>query len=252
MVMSLCISGRAAEPEKTQAVSSPALPKPPPVIPSQVINSDTNSLPHPAMREVGPGRFELGDIVLDQHQRTVTFPAVLNMADGALEYLLVTGYGKKHESLMRTDIAPYNIHLAMLLLGAGRRTNTVSSPPPPHIVNPSSAPISGDKVTIEVSWQRAGKTVRCAAEDMIYNREAKTTLPPGVWVYNGSAVWDSHFLAQRDGSIGSLVTDLSALMNNSGLGHDNDHIWTANPTNVPAVNTPLEVTLRLAGPATSK
>jgi hypothetical protein len=219
------------------------------VIPSQVINSDTNTLARPAMREVGPGLFELGGLVLDQRQRAVTFPAVLNMADGALEYLLVTSYGKKHESLLRTDIAPYDIHLAMLLLGAGRRTNTLSAPPAPHIINPSSAPIPGDKVTIEVSWERAGKTVRRAAEDMIYNQQAKTTLSPGVWVYNGSAVWDGHFLAQRDGSIGSLVTDLSALMNNSGLGHDNDHIWTANPTNVPAVNTPLKVTLRLAGPA---
>jgi hypothetical protein len=65
------------------------------------------------------------------------------------------------------------------------------------------------------------------------------------WIYNGSAVWNGTFLAQREGSLVSLVTDRSALANYSGPGHDNDHIWTANTNNLPGEHTPVEVTLKL-------
>jgi hypothetical protein len=200
----------------------------------------------PVLRAVSPDVFDLAEIRLDKRQRTATFPAVVNMTNGPLEYLLVTSYGKKHESLLRTEVLPYNLHLAMLLLGVGSRTNTVSTPPPAQIKNPSAEAIPGSKIAIEVSWEAEGRTVRRSAEDLLYNQQAKATLSQGAWVYNGSEIWDGSFLAERDGSIVSLVTDLTALMNNSGLGHDDDHIWTANPGGLPAPKTPVVVTLRLA------
>lgn len=225
---------------------SPSLPSPPPPLATPVGESDTNLMGRNRMKMVSQGVYEFGDVIVDKHQRTVTFPAFLNMNQGPLEYLLVTSYGKKHESLLRTDVSPFNIHMAMLLLDVPLRTNIVSVPPPAHIVKPSSEAIPGRRVAIELSWTNAGKTVRNPAEDLIYNTESKTTLSRDAWLYNGSAVWDGRFLAQREGSIVSLVTDLSALINNSGSGHDNDHIWTGNAAALPPVDTPVAVTFRAA------
>src|SRR4051794_6509782 len=72
----------------------------------------------PIMREVSPGVFEIGKIHLDQKARTETFPGILNMKDGNLEYLLVTEQGSAHESLLVSEIQPNDLHFAMLLLGA--------------------------------------------------------------------------------------------------------------------------------------
>ena len=233
--------------------SAPPLPAPPPPAVDPIrIESRTNSIKAPLLKMVSPGLFELGEIKLNQRQRTVAFPAVLNMKDGELEYFLVTSYGKKHESLLRTEVQPYHIHLAMLFLNVETRPSTVSTPPPAHIQNPSSAPIPGNKITIEVSWQAEGKAVSFAAEELLFNVQARTALSQDAWVYNGSSIWDGRFLAQREGSLVSLVTDLSALINNSGPGHDNDRIWTANAGKLPPVNTPVTVTLHLPGRPASK
>src|SRR3954467_6550095 len=58
------------------------------------------------LREIGPGIFQLGDIRIDKHKRTVSFPAVLNLRQGAMEYLMVSSWGKVHESILRTETEP--------------------------------------------------------------------------------------------------------------------------------------------------
>jgi len=42
-----------------------------------------------------------------------------------------------------------------------------------------------------------------------------------------------------------LITDATALVNNTGRGHDNDKIWVANTNRLPPRNTPVEVTFKL-------
>ncbi len=245
------LSCQSAEPLQSpghlDSSTAPELPAPPPSIAAAIDSAGANSAATPFLRVLSPGVFELGEVQLNTGKASVSFPAVINMTEGPLEYLLVSSYGKKHGSLLRTDVLPYNLHMAMLLLDVDAPTNAVSTPRLAHIKNPSADSIPGSKVTIEISWQAGGKTVRHRAEELVYNSEAKTALSQNSWVYNGSAVWDGHSLAQREGSIVSLVTDLSALINTAGPGHDNDHIWTASSSNMPAVNTPVVVTMRVSG-----
>jgi hypothetical protein len=66
------------------------------------------------------------------------------------------------------------------------------------------------------------------------------------WVYNGSLLEGHSFLAQREGSIVSLVTDPEALINNTGPGRDNDTIWTTRTNNLPLADVPLEVVIKLS------
>ncbi len=222
---------------------------PKPVPAPQPIESSIASLTNNTLRLVGPGVFELGGVLLDRKARTVSFPAVLNRVEGPMEYFLVTKYGKTHESILRTEASPYNIHIAMLLLGAvGTETNI---PPgigpnfsPGPIKNPSETVLPGDKISIEVSWGMLGKE-RHRAEELVYNGETHSVPEAGHWVYNGSFVLDGRFFAQMDGSIISLITDPVALINNTAAGHANDRIWSANTNNLPPMDVPLQVILKL-------
>ncbi len=192
------------------------------------------------IKQVSPGVFEIGKVRLDKRQRTVSFPAVLNMNQALIEYLVVTSSGKMHESLLRTDVEPYQIHLAMLLLGAkGAGTNAFPES--------NTLPLPGDRVAIELSWKADGKEKRCRAEELVYNRQTKSAMVKGDWVYNGSRTVEGTFVVQQIGSIVSVIVDPDALINNPRPGREDDEIWEIKGTGLPPLETPVQVTIKLKG-----
>lgn len=207
------------------------------------------------MRVVGGGVFELGQIRLDRNNRSISFPGVINMDRGPIEYVVVTAAGKVHESLVRTEAAPYHMHTAMLLIDAQGVGSSFPNPqgvlgqgkqtPGSRITEPSREKLAGEKVQIVISWHKDGQEVKQPVEELVTNLEKKATMQPGGWVYNGSQMVGHLFAAQVSGSIVSLITDSEALVNNTGQGHDNDDIWAVNTNGVPSVNTPVWVTLTL-------
>ena len=83
------------------------------------------------------------------------------MKEGIAEYFLVSTQGKVHESVLRTEVDPYQIHVAMLLLGGkGAQTNLFQPDKPPP----------GDPITVEVSWKGLLSTKRVAAEELAMSR----------------------------------------------------------------------------------
>src|SRR5688572_10976463 len=173
------------------------------------------------VRQIGPGRFQIGQVTLDKQSRAVIFPAIVNMTEAIIEYVVVTREGKVHESLLRTDAHPKDIHVAMLLLDAkGAGTNAVPENP--------LKPIPGDPVIIEVTWKEKGREKRVRAEELILNTQTKTNLTTGAWIYNGSCLENGAFMADREGSVVSLITDPFALVNNPRPGRDNDDLCEVN------------------------
>jgi hypothetical protein len=203
---------------------------------------------NPIMREVSPGVYEVGQLRLDQNARTVTFPGILNMNDGNLEYLLVTNQGSTHESLLESDVPPKDVHFAMLLLGAKGSGDQGGDAPPPQIDAKylKTAPkLKGDDVSITVRWKDGDVEKTTPVEDWIINTETKKPMTRGPWVYNGSMFNAGHFLAQIEGAYAALVTYPAALINNPRKGNDNDQIWIVNTKVVPPVNTPVEIVITL-------
>jgi len=171
----------------------------------------------------------------------MVFPAFVNMREGALEYLLVTTYGKTHESLLRTDVEPQQVHVAMLLLGGrGAGTNEVPADP--------SNLIPGDRITIEVLWKKKSKEYHARAETFVRDRKKKAPMSDGVWIYNGSRMREEGFAAQMDGSIVSLITDADALVNNPRPGREDDDNWLAKGSRLPEFNEPVRVQITIATP----
>ncbi len=228
---------------------SPALPAPPP------INSEErpNTSAPPNLKAIAPGVFDLNGVTLDQNRREVRFHATVNgkTSQGPQEYLLVTGYGKTHESILSTEASPQMVHLAMLLLGAkgtaavGQGGAALATNTPIH--DPGSEKLAGNPVELQVSWTAGGNTVRRNVESLVMNAKTKAALGAGNWVYNGSTFEGGRFSAQANGQVVSLVTDATALVNYVGAGHEDDTLWLLNPDRMPPAGAALEVSIRLPG-----
>lgn len=215
----------------------------------------TNSAVPISIKETSPGVFKIADVRLDKLQRTVSFPARLNLTNGAMEYLLVNSWGKVHESVFQTETEPYRIHVAMLLLGVNSMealsksttaTNLVeASSPGQFLSHPSAERLPGEAISIEVKWLEQGRRMSRPAEQFLFNRKTKSMPRDGDWVYNGSIVQEGHFLAESEGSVVSLVTDPLAMINNLAPGHDDDSIWFVNTNRLPPLETALEIVIHL-------
>jgi hypothetical protein len=196
---------------------------------------ETNS----PVQALGGGRFAIGLVSLDQTNRTVSFPATVNLLEETVEYAVVHRTGKTHESIFRTSALPQDIHLAMLLLGTKfHMTNRWGA-------DGQGQPI-GDSITIEVAWTNAGKAIRIPIEDTVLNKQTGKTAAHGAWIYNGSNFSEGMFTAQRDGSIISIHIDPDALINNPRPGRENDDLFRPNAAILPPIGKNLVVTIHAA------
>jgi hypothetical protein len=250
LLISLADTDKAAPARKIEFPKPIPAPKP--------IQSSVGAMTNPPLKKVSSSIYEFGAVTLNKQERTITFPGVINLSNQPLEYVLVAKWGKLRESLLRTEVEPYQIHVAMLLLATGTNasaapalatpTNRVPTGAGQFISKPSGEMFSGDQVSIEVSWQQDKQPIRRRVEDLVYNTEKSASMTNAVWVNNGSRVLNGNFMAQLSGSIVSLISDPDAQINSMTQGHDNDSIWTVN-TNLPLhVDTPVQITIKLPEP----
>src|SRR6185503_8141895 len=114
-----------------------------------------------------PGLFEIGKLRLDQAKGTISFPAAVNLREGPIEYLLVAEYGKIHESLLRTEVDPYSIQLALLLRGAQPgETNAVGGAHQTSRSNPT-------KLRVEIVWKVKNRLRQQRAGNFVWDQQAK-------------------------------------------------------------------------------
>lgn len=207
----------------------------------------------PSIREVSPGVFQVGGVKLEKAARRVSFPAKLNMTDGPLEYVLVTAMGKTHESILKTDIEPHHLQVAMLLLGAkGTQAAPLTNAPsggPITQAGERNPPLPGEPVLIEVTWTQDGKPQRRRMEELVFNKRAKEPMTKGEFTFTGSRVWQGRFVAQTEGSLIALITDPDAVFNNPRPNRDADDTWVVRKQDMPPLDTPVELTITLLLPA---
>ena len=227
---------RAAETLVPPALSAPA-----------VAVGGTNRVP---FRRLEDGCIQIGQVRLDPRRRTLSFPALLNMNEGIIEYLLVSTTGKTHESLLRTEAEPFHIQTAMLLLGAkgagdsGRTNAPAGGQISAEALRLASAvPLVGEQVTIGLEWVVAGKTNQCALEDWVVDVKGGGPMSRGAFVFSGSRMFEGLFLAQQEGSIISVITDLCAVFNNPRARREDEDNWRIAGGGLPALNSPVRVTI---------
>ena len=192
----------------------------------------------PNVKQIKPGVFQVGGVLLEKKKQQISFPVLINMHEGLLEYILVTGKGKVHESLLVTRTEPYHIHVAMLLLGAkGAQGKQIPE-------NPSKT-IPGEKILLELNWEEKGKTVRWPVERFVLDRHRKKPMEPGPFVYNGSLIFDGVWIAHRDGNLISLITAPAALANNPRKLRADDENWEPIKNGLPPLDSKATLTVKL-------
>lgn len=174
---------------------------------------------NPAETNRANPNLQLGLVSVYPANRSLSFPAVVNMVAGPVEYLVVHNNGKLHESIFATEAQPAQIHAAALLLH--KRTNL----PPVEI-----------SVIHEAKTNTAAALIRCIAD--------KRPFSPKPWNYLGSRVAEGTFLAQRDGSILSIRSDPDALIESPDSRRDQDDIWQPMQTHLPEPGAPVTVVLK--------
>jgi hypothetical protein len=194
---------------------------------------------NPPVRPLGDGKFQIGGVILDPSNRTIRLPGIVNLHEETTEYALVHKSGKTHESILRTDARPRDIHMALLLIGAKpMMTNSFGSD--------GKALPRGEKVWIEASWTNDSKRISCPLEDLVLDKQTRQPMPRGDWIFNGSNFSEGSFTAERDGSIISTHIDPDALINNPRQGRENDDLYKPNPAKLPRLGALVEITIRLS------
>lgn len=192
------------------------------------------------IERVSPGVFRLGDILIDKKNRSISFPAMVNMDKGLLEYLLVHSGGKTHESLFRTKVQPYDLQIAFLLLGFEGTDDPLKFQGAPE--KPK-----GESVGIMISYNKNdGKAVTVRPEEWIVKKIQDKPKDVGVidWIYSGSIIVEGKFLAQQDGSIIAIFRDPVALVDNASPGGESDEVWFVKEGAVPPVGTPVTIEIK--------
>ena len=184
----------------------------------------------PVIKLVKPGVFEIGGIRLDKKAGTVEFEATVNMNKGLLEYLLVEKSGKVHESLLRTDVEPFNLQIALLMLGLEGTQNPLRE-------QGDQASPEGDPVQILVKWIHKTKSKTVPVEKWIYTDEVKKEKHSIDWVFTGSIINNGTFMAQADKSIIALYHDPIAMFDNKMAEGGSDEVWFADEKTVPENGT---------------
>jgi len=175
------------------------------------------------VRQIDANTFQVGAVRLELKERRLIIPAMVNMVEGPIEYVLVSAVGKLHESIFKTTAEPVHIQTAALLL----LKSPMTSNSPPQL-----------RVSVELD---GAKTL--AAENLIDNTTPGVRLAPGLWRYNGSRLVDGTFIAQRDGSIVSIIADPDALIETGRVATDDDENWRPRKTGLPAIGSAVKVIL---------
>ena len=197
----------------------------------------TEPLPKAVIEDVAPGVKRVGAVTLDANKKQISMPVSINMNEGPLEYLVVTGKGKTHESLLVTHAEPFHIKVAMLLLNCKGSNGRL-------IPEDDEKPIPGENVDVELHWKEADKPKKARLEDFV-QRVDNVKVKKGPFIFNGSRVFQGTFLAQRDGSIMSLITDNAALFNNPRLGRDDDEVWRPQAKGLPPLDSNGTLVIRI-------
>ena len=178
------------------------------------------------LKETSPGIWQMEKIQIDALARSISFPVGIGETKAQLEYVLVNGTGKTHESLFVTDVFPTQLHVAARLLSVE----------------------NGHPVQISVQWEVAGPKKNVSISDLLSIQGAAGKKLQ--WSYHANQLADGKLSAEMDQSLITLIEDPNALIHHAdGKKLARDDIYTAKqvdegkPPLLPAKGLPLTMTL---------
>lgn len=201
------------------------------------------------VEKIDENRYRIGGVTLNKKTREIRFPAVINLRDGLLEYLIVHQNGKIHESLFRTEVLPTNINLAFTLLRYKPSRELYRIYKEPGVLTnvfhevPEETSIES-RVQIFVEVEKEGQTKRYPVNEWVRHEPTAKSMPPSYWIYGDSEFYDGKFAPDTTGDIAAIFITNSSLLNYPGADNLNDEVWTSYTNRIPELET--KVTLIIA------
>jgi hypothetical protein len=203
----------------------------------------------PKIEKLDKNRYRIGEVTLDKVTREIRFPALVNMKEGFLEFLIVHEHGAIHESLFRTHVSPTDINVALTLLRYKPSKELYRIPEEPGIPSdfyykvPEEIRLAA-RLTIDVEFEKDGETKRLSVNDWVRHETTAKSMPKSHWVYGGSGFDTGRFIPELSGQIAAIYITDTALINFPGDDNTNDDVWTVMTPRIPDLET--KVTLVLA------
>lgn len=210
----------------------------------------------PAVEKLEGGRYRVGEVTFDPATREIRIPALVNMTEGLLEFLLVHKDGKIHESLFRSDVNPTHLNLAFAILRYRPSAELYVE------IDPETGHTTGElpqvaeevkaaaRVNIKVEWNDNGETKSCPVNEWISDLASEKQMPAGPWVYGGSVIDGGRYVPEATGDIVAIFLTNSAMILYPGADNMNDETWQPFAKRVPPVDT--KVTLIFSPNSPSK
>ncbi len=235
-----------AKPETPPPTPGPPTPGPPSTEPPAPLKAA------PTIVQLDADRFKIGDFELNKQTRAIRFPAVINMREGLLEFVIVHDKGKVHESLLRTSVNITHLNITLKLL------RYQSSPELfmlrdedgfPNGLMPAvdAKTKAAARVDIRMLWKDGETEHSVSVNECINNTRNNKVMPAGPWVYGGSAVYNGRYVAEMTGDIVAILTNEAAIFNYPGENNriNADYgVWYALTKVIPDVGTPVIVEIR--------
>ena len=181
----------------------------------------------------------IGKVHINRRNKEVSFPATVQLTDGAIEVLITTKKGRTYETLLASDIEPYNLQLALLLSGAenGTRFQSKTKTKGNEAVIPQ-----GDIINIYVKTKK-GKVQ--PVTNWLINAHTSKPIKKNQWVFVGSSFnSQKKCLAAKDGNIVTTWSFGNTILDNPSQTGDTDDYFNVNSKRVPKSDTPVTVIMR--------
>jgi len=197
------------------------------------------------LKQVSPGVFDLNSIQITAATRELRIPCNILHQKLPIEYALCHEEGEKvHETILQTAVRPIQIQLALLLANYQPATLGILAKLDPKEERPykdkdtEPNPPGANRLAIHVEWKEGDKTKIVPLSDFIQDIDKRKTPDDlDTWIFNGSLIDETGFVAEQTGSIISTYVDRAAIINSAAKGNHRDDLWISMPANIPAEET---------------
>lgn len=195
----------------------------------------------PPIVELEKGVYQVGNVKVDKNKREakdyeVIVPGEINLIQGMIEFLACAKGGKLHESALLLDVEPLHLQLGLILVGL-EHENNLRYQGDPRLSK-------GDPVEIFVEWERNNKLERHRAEELVFDRQKKAPMPKTHWLFTGSRINNSVFMAQATKNIIATYNDPDSIINQPFPTRSDDTAYSVNTDVLPPKNTKVKLIIK--------
>lgn len=204
----------------------------------------------PKAEKIDEHRVRIGKVEVNAQEKSFSFPAVLNMDEGLIEYAISMPHGKAHETLLFTMADPLHMSVAAKLLDFKSYKKLFPQRDPETLEwipfkRPSREDYKGSLVEITAKWKdKDGKEQKAPLSSFIRFKNTKQKLAEHEWVINDSLFHNKCYQASRMGDTIAIFGDGSAFISYAGFENSGSNVWMAEKSLLPERGTEFTITIK--------